>query len=410
MPRKWGRRKFLKASGVTGFTTIIAGCTDSGSPSETQNAPDAGASPATQEPPATSPPTETQEPEPQTSSQTEAFNYLTGLQTDYHLDPEKDGRIEREYTAYSEGNRTTTTQTFSESIYEFYSNQTRQYVDNHQYKYGSYVSDRLDKYLIDSIVSSFEEYGEEYNRSERQIIEHMMSFVQNLEYTTDEAGTGWNDYPKYPLETLVQREGDCEDTAILMANLLRNYGYETKLIYATGEMTDDDAGGHMAVGIKGEDDVSGTYYEDDEGDRYYFIETTSAGTPIGEAPSWMNEAYLQPVGVHPVPGAVTAEVTGVSNDEITVTGETVNTGPVGSDAIQIRVTLIDSDRYIIDEAISNYKSVSGFDGNINNIGSEHQATTEFTLRSDHPEEMRLVAESFVHGNEVSQTESSLRSP
>lgn len=238
----------------------------------------------------------------------------------------------------------------------------------------------------------------------------MMSFVQNLDYTTDKAGTGWNEYPKYPIETLVEQEGDCEDTSILMANLLRNYGYGTKLISATGDMTDGDIGGHMAVGIKGEDDVQGTYYEDANGDRYYFIETTSPGTPIGEAPPWMNDAYLQPVSVHPVPGAVTAEVAGVYDDRITVTGETVNTGPVGTNGIQIRVRLIDYNRYIIDEAISDYKSVSGFDGNINNLGAKHQATTELTLRAREPEKMRLVAESLVNGDEVSQTESVLRSP
>lgn len=406
MSKRWGRRKFLRASGATGLATIIGGCTDDRSSSETQESNSQSSPEQT-----SSSSSGTQESSPQTSSEqtpSEEFEYLNGLKTDTHLDTDQEGYIEREYTASTEGSRTTYTETFSRNIYEFYANQTRQYVDNHQFKYGSYVSDKLDENYIDSIVSDFEEYGEKNGQNERQIIEHMMSFVQNLEYTKDLRGTGWNDYPKYPIETLVQKEGDCEDTAILMANLLRNYGYGTKLIYATADMTDANAGGHMAVGIKGEDDVQGVYYEDDNGDRYYFIETTAPGTSIGEAPSWMNEAYLQPVGIHPVLGAVSAEVTGVSGNEITVTGETVNTGPVGTDRAQIRVTLINSERLIIDEAVSDYKSVSGLGGSIDDLGSEHHATTELTLHAEQPEGMRLVAESLVNGNEVSQTESSLR--
>jgi len=409
MSRQWGRREFLQASGSAGVMTILAGCAG-GSSTETQ--------PPTERPPTpTSRPTDSptsqptsEPPDSEVPDLSATPLYLLDLKTDYHLDPEQDGRIEREYTAYAGDNRTTYTKTFSQSIYEFYANQSRQYVDNYQYKYGSYVSDQLDKYLMDAMVSEFETYGQENGHTERQVIEHMMSFVQNLEYTTDEAGTGWNDYPKYPLETLVQQEGDCEDTAILMANLLRNYGYGVKLIYATGDMTDEGVGGHMAVGIKGEDTLPGVYYEDEYGDPYYFIETTAPNNGIGDAPEWMNSAYLQPVGTHPLPGAVTATITDVSENEVTVAAETVNTGPVGSDRVQTRVSLIGADRYIIDQETSTYQSVAGFNGDLDTLGSAQQATAEMTLRVDEPKPMRLVSESLVRGSEVSQTESPLRRP
>lgn len=390
------RRKLLKTSVGSSAIAIIAGCTNAENEPESEER-------SSQESQPESPP-----PEPEAEQESSFnFDFLEGLETDFHLNVENDEQINREFTAYSDGIETNYTKSFSESIFEFYYRQSRQYVNNYQYKYGSYVSDQLDKYMIDSIVSEFEEYGEENNQTERQIIEHMMSFVQNIEYTTDRRGTGWNDYPKYPIETLVEREGDCEDTSILMADLLRNYGYGTKLIYATGDMTDGDAGGHMAVGIKGGDDVRGTYYTDSNGDKYYFIETTAPQTPIGEAPSWMNEAYLHPVNIHPVPGAVYAEVTEVSDGEVSVLGETVNTGSAGSESVQIRVSLIDSDRYIIDQETSNYKSVSGFGGNIDNLSEEHRAQTEFTLSVSEPTEMRLIAESLVSGAEVSQTESEI---
>lgn len=417
MSEKRGRREFLQLAGGTGVAMVLAGCTgdteSSGEqPTRSETSTNEPETP-TWTPPPTAEPTETASPTPVT-----AFDDLVGLTAPTNFNFENQREITREHVAYTEGNRTTTTQSYSSSFYEFYDSQARQYVDNFQYKYGSYVSDRLDKPIIDSIISSFESYGQERGYTERQNIEHMMSFVQNLEYTTDKRGVGFNEYPKYPLETLVEQEGDCEDTAILMANLLRHYGYGTKLIYASGDMTDDGAGGHMAVGIKGNESVKGTYYTDNNGDRYYFIETTSPGTGIGEAPSWMNEAILQPVGVHPVPGAVQARVTEVQGTEITVLGDTVNTGFGSSDGVQVRLTLIDSDRYIIDEAVSDYQSVAGFSGDLNQLGEKHRATTEVTLYADELEDMqlaaesegvRLVAESLVHGSEVSQTESPLRS-
>lgn len=384
------RRKFLTGI-VSTNTLLIAGCstedTETEEPEDDESSPDA-----------------------EESSFSLNLNYLEGLATDDHLDPENEERINRNYVAYSEGYETEITESFLEFTYDFHSNQSRQYVDNYKIKYGSYVSDQLDRYMIDSIVSNFEAYGERNDQTERQIIEHMMSFVQNIEYTKDLRGTGWNEYPKYPIETLVEQEGDCEDTSILMADLLRRYGYGTKLISATSEMTDGDAGGHMAVGIKGNEDVAGTYYTDSNDDRYYFIETTSPKTGIGEAPSWMNNARLRPVGVHPVPGGVYAEVTEVSNGEITVLGEAVNTGSAGSEYVQVRVSLIDSNRNIIDQNITDYKSVSGFDGNLDNLGEKHQVEEELTLNVSNPTEIRLVAESLVSGAEVSQTESEIVYP
>lgn len=406
MSNEWDRREFLRASGASTLAMFGAGCTDTEPSSDDRTATKT----EIQTPFAKTEDTKITEEDPEPSTPNNRFENLVGLETDSHLDTSSQEQISRDYVAYSEDERTTYTRSFLKGIYEFYDNQTRQYVNNYQYKYGSYVSCRLDKYLIDSIVSTFEEYGRNHSHTDRQVIEHMMSFVQNLKYTTDIRGTGFNDYPKYPIETLVEQEGDCEDTSILMANLLRSFGYGTKLIYATADMTDGDAGGHMAVGIKGDDDVGGTYYNDDNGNRFYFIETTAPNTPIGEAPPWMNSAYLQPVGVHPVPGAILGTVTEVQGDQITVTGETVNTGPVGSNRVQIRLSLIDSERYIIDQAMSKYKSVDGFSGNIDDLGQKHQATAEVTLYPNQEKSMRLVAESFVDGEEVSQTESPLRLP
>ena len=48
----------------------------------------------------------------------------------------------------------------------------------------------------------------------------VLDFVQRLPYTADDVSTGFDEYPRYPAETLMDRGGDCEDSAILAATIL----------------------------------------------------------------------------------------------------------------------------------------------------------------------------------------------
>lgn len=58
----------------------------------------------------------------------------------------------------------------------------------------------------------------------------VIAFVQSLPYASDSISSGYDEYPHYPLETLLERKGDCEDTAMLTAVLLRHLGYGASLI------------------------------------------------------------------------------------------------------------------------------------------------------------------------------------
>jgi len=84
------------------------------------------------------------------------------------------------------------------------------------------------------------------------------------------------EYPNYPIETLFKNKcgGDCEDKAILTASLLDFIGFDTALIRLPN---------HMAVGVKlSESDVPNyDFYQDD----YYYLETTTAGKPVGFIPN-----------------------------------------------------------------------------------------------------------------------------
>lgn len=110
--------------------------------------------------------------------------------------------------------------------------------------------------------------------SEKEIPYIVIAFVQSFEYVSDSISSGYDEYPRYPLETLLERKGDCEDTAILTAVLLRQLGYGSALIFF------DD---HCAVGVKGDRSLEGYYYEVNN-TRYYYLETTDTGWKVGQMP------------------------------------------------------------------------------------------------------------------------------
>ncbi|MBN7774201.1 copper amine oxidase N-terminal domain-containing protein [Clostridium aminobutyricum] len=158
----------------------------------------------------------------------------------------------------------------STPIYDRYKSMDRNRIIGYTY----YVNDTYDDEFLNELAHVFKKTAEENNMSDWDMVNLMVCFVQSFEYTSDYETTGYDEYPKFPLETLYDRGGDCEDTSILLVSLLRQLGYGAVMLEY------DD---HMAVGIKGADNLKGTYYEQD-GSRYYYIETTSTGWKIGKIP------------------------------------------------------------------------------------------------------------------------------
>lgn len=103
-------------------------------------------------------------------------------------------------------------------------------------------------------------------------------------YTPDNVTTGYDDWPKYPIETLIEG-GDCEDTSILMAALLDQMGYDVIILKCPG---------HVAVGVWCEG-CYGTYFRF-RGRRYFYLETTAPGWGVGQIPrEYKNvKCYLEP--------------------------------------------------------------------------------------------------------------------
>lgn len=159
---------------------------------------------------------------------------------------------------------------FPKSGYAYYQGKSHTRENN----YAEYALSDYDRKMILGIVQKFRDGGIQKGYTENDNVLNIVSFVQSLSYTSDLVTTGYDEYPRYPIETLVDNGGDCEDTAILTAALLHELGYGVVLIRLPG---------HMAVGIKGTDNLLGTSYEF-QGSKYYYLETTGQGWGIGELP------------------------------------------------------------------------------------------------------------------------------
>ncbi len=159
---------------------------------------------------------------------------------------------------------------------------------SHTSQWVDMANDPADDRYIDAMVRQINSAAIEEGFTESEKVEFVVAFVQSLPYTEDRVSTPWNEYPRYPIETLFDRGGDCEDTSILVAALLDCMGYDTALLLLYKES-------HAAVGVS-ISGVSGSYYTVD-GQRYYYLETTGEGFDIGKIPSDFTEtsAYVYPL-------------------------------------------------------------------------------------------------------------------
>jgi len=172
-------------------------------------------------------------------------------------------------------------------LYEYYQQLPRPPTTN----YSVYVTHPLDDTYIDILVDKIREAALKKGFNDYQTIEFAAAFVQSLPYTVDSVTTPFDEYPRYPIETLVDNGGDCEDTSILLASIIEKLGYDVVLI---------ELPGHCAVGVNGGENMHGAYLEH-EGNKYFYIETTDSGWRIGEIPDVYQDAAASVYAMVPVP-------------------------------------------------------------------------------------------------------------
>jgi predicted transglutaminase-like cysteine proteinase len=112
----------------------------------------------------------------------------------------------------------------------------------------------------------------------------ILKFVQQtIIYKADNKSKGKIEYWRFPVETLVDKVGDCEDTSVLYASIMDNLGYDVVLLLYSWE-EDNKKFGHLAVGIHLNGD-HGSYVIGNNGKKYFYCETTTSSFNIGSLPS-----------------------------------------------------------------------------------------------------------------------------
>jgi len=118
----------------------------------------------------------------------------------------------------------------------------------------------------------------------------LLQFVHkpNFNYKYDIDSTGYNEYARYPLETLVDRVGDCECLSILAVTIFKLNGFNSALIIVKGEENL-----HCVAGVEMPQNIfiKGSWAEKN-GIKYLYCEATGSGWVVGESPNVKPEDIL----------------------------------------------------------------------------------------------------------------------
>lgn len=151
-----------------------------------------------------------------------------------------------------------------------------------------------DDQIVFIVAYQLQVFAQEEDMSYEQL---SLDFVQQLQYNDDKY-TSKDEYPKYPIETLMDGTGDCEDLSFLLASLWLTMTNKDKDVLNYALFLFDN---HVAVGFSlsltdkmGKEELNdffnklGTnsihsYYIN--GHRYFYAETTNDAYEIGEMPA-----------------------------------------------------------------------------------------------------------------------------
>jgi len=139
--------------------------------------------------------------------------------------------------------------------------------------------------VIKDLAAELKSLANNQNYNSKETVNFILSFVQdqgNIKYLEDNETKGCNEYWRYPVETLVDQTGDCEDTTVLFASIIDELEYDVVLLLYIWDQDGEDLG-HLAGGVH-LSGSNGHYVKDSNGKKYYYCETTASDFKIGELP------------------------------------------------------------------------------------------------------------------------------
>lgn len=234
-----------------------------------------------------------------------------------------DGTIRRDFAWIYDDKTYAISLYIPEQLYQYYRDKTRVPTED----YSVYVTHPQDDEYISTIIERFDEIALEEGYDDEQEVNLVIAFVQSLPYATDDVSTPFDEYPRYPLETLVDGGGDCEDTSILASTLLDAMDYGVVLVNLPE---------HVAVGVAAE--AYGTYWVH-EGTKYFYVETTGEGWGLGQLPEEFEgePAYIYPI--LPVPVCTHTWSASILRHKLTLVADIQNVGTAEARRVKLFVAL-----------------------------------------------------------------------
>jgi RNA polymerase subunit RPABC4/transcription elongation factor Spt4 len=182
-------------------------------------------------------------------------------------------------------------------------------------QYVQYTIDPTSEKIANELSKIADEEGFHYYET----VNFVLAFVHDLPYTSDDATIGADEYPRYPTETIIDGGGDCEDSSILVASILKKMNYDTCLVYVPG---------HMAVAVYGHSNYPGTWYTK-SGKHYFICESTGGAWEMGEIPPSYSDAKASLYNVKVENPKTPPEPARFETSDLVVTPSTVTaTNPV----------------------------------------------------------------------------------
>ena len=211
-----------------------------------------------------------------------------------HSVVEHDGYFEVEHTWEYNKKNCTISLNISKQLYSYFRYEREHLAYRYRFQndelppnYYSFMLSEHDRPVMQAVAHEFSRNA----NSERERIDLALTFVQSLPYAQDADSKGTDEYVRYPIETLVDGCGDCEDKVALLTALL----YEMNVDFVLLVLPE-----HMAIAVHC-DGVEAERYLPFQGKRYFYLETTMDGWQIGQIPEDYWETRMEAVPVDDTP-------------------------------------------------------------------------------------------------------------
>ena len=123
--------------------------------------------------------------------------------------------------------------------------------------YPAFVNEEHQEGFYADVLAAFRAVRDARGLDDDRYAELLTVFAQSLTYRTDPVDLS----PKFPVETFVDGDGDCDDKTLLLGGLLAREGYDVAILLFEAEE-------HVSLGIRS----AGDGYK---GTGYDFVETTA---------------------------------------------------------------------------------------------------------------------------------------